>query len=193
MFFKLSKGTRAALGSPLRGSWTLGLLWKVRDRLQQSEIRDLEQRLREFEPTPELTLTGPRAAATPEQRSQQLADIWSGCSLLLDRLCRENDIAYFHFLQPNQYVAGSKPLSAAELDGAYDPKHFYGRWVPSGYPRLQAAAPALVEQGVRFHDLTTLFEGLEETLYVDDCCHVNERGNELIAREIARVILASSR
>jgi len=33
-----------------------------------------------------------------------------------------------------------------------------------------------------------LFAGNDEVLYIDGCCHLNQRGNALKALEIARVI-----
>lgn len=43
-----------------------------------------------------------------------------------------------------------------------------------------------------FHDLTEVFAGIEEPLYVDTCCHVNGRGNRLLGEAMARAILAES-
>ena len=60
-----------------------------------------------------------------------------------------------------------------------------------GYPRLLAAGEELVAEGVRFFDATRVFEGIEDTLYVDDCCHFNERGNDLLAEAIARFVSES--
>ena len=39
-----------------------------------------------------------------------------------------------------------------------------------------------------YPDLTMLFAGNDEVLYIDGCCHLNQRGNALKALEIARVI-----
>jgi hypothetical protein len=65
-------------------------------------------------------------------------------------------------------------------------------WAPyaeRAYPLLREAGRELRQAGVRFHDLTQVFAGVEEPLYVDDCCHVNARGNALLAEAIARAIL----
>ena len=46
-----------------------------------------------------------------------------------------------------------------------------------------------MDRGVRFHDLTRIFENHPETIYRDTCCHVNQRGNELLGEAIAEAIL----
>ena len=47
---------------------------------------------------------------------------------------------------------------------------------------------ALRGDGVHFVDLTMLFKDVEETIYEDDCCHVNQRGNNLIAAKLAEAM-----
>jgi hypothetical protein len=56
---------------------------------------------------------------------------------------------------------------------------------------LQEFEEELRDEGVRFHDLTPLFQGETQDLYVDWCCHLNRAGYELVARRIAEEILAS--
>ncbi len=43
--------------------------------------------------------------------------------------------------------------------------------------------------GVRFRDLTMIFQPYDEPIYTDDCCHFGRRGNEIVARAIAQEIL----
>jgi hypothetical protein len=61
---------------------------------------------------------------------------------------------------------------------------------PAGYAALAAELPALRAAGVPFTDLTRVFADVAETVYVDDCCHVNRLGNELLARAIGAAVLA---
>jgi hypothetical protein len=35
-----------------------------------------------------------------------------------------------------------------------------------------------------------IFKEVEEAIYEDTCCHVNKRGNDLIAAKVAEVIAA---
>jgi len=125
---------------------------------------------------------GPEIAfASETEMLAHLAGLWQRSSRQLDHLARANGARYYHFLQPNQYVPGSKPMSSAERAGARIANHPYGRLVEAGYPMLQRAGRDLQAEGVRFVDLTGAFAGHTEPLYIDACCHVGERGNALVA------------
>ena len=109
------------------------------------------------------------------------------------RLARANGIVYVHALQPNQYLEGSKPLSEEEQRVAFDPRHKYRTGVVEGYPLLIEAGRRLRDNNVNFLDWTSAYENVEESLYVDSCCHVNELGNELLIDDLVRAILEGYR
>jgi len=117
-----------------------------------------------------------------------IADLWERSSLSMSALAREEGVLYLHLLQPNQYLKGSKQLTAEERRVAYDPGHPWSRAVVRGYPHLRRRAARLSRAGIRFHDLTAVFRGSEETLYQDTCCHFNARGGRILAAEVARLI-----
>jgi len=54
------------------------------------------------------------------------------------------------------------------------------------------AGEELRAQGFPVFDLTTIFKDEPRTIYRDTCCHVNELGNELMAKRIAQAVLESS-
>jgi hypothetical protein len=126
----------------------------------------------------------------PEDPLALLVGLWERASLQLDRLCRGNGIAYYHFLQPNQYVAGSKPFSDWEREHAIRVDNRYADGVVAGYPLLREAGLRLREGGVRFVDLSGIFRDAAETIYFDDCCHMNERGHARLAAAIAERMLS---
>ena len=103
-------------------------------------------------------------------------------------LCQGMGIEYYHFLQPNQYVPDSKPLSAEEVADAWRANHPYRTPALEGYPRLVRYGRRLRRNGIAFHDLTGIFRERPETLYRDTCCHLNQAGNTLLAEAIRRVI-----
>lgn len=125
---------------------------------------------------------------------------WARASWQMHQLAEARGFEYFHFLQPNQYVPGSKPLSARErriahvdaFEGRALPYHpsvaAYKSAVEAGYPVLQHAGKQLRERGVDFVDLTGIFETSTETLYDDACCHLNRKGYVRVARRIAQHI-----
>lgn len=134
--------------------------------------------------------TGPTQVVPPAEVLEFSSQLWLNGSRQLAKLAEGNGAAYFHFLQPTILLEGTKPLSAAErrllgADPEHDPNAVYAR---RGYPRLRELGAQLRAEGVAFHDLTRVFADVEETLYVDNCCHFAERGNALLARRIAALI-----
>jgi hypothetical protein len=137
---------------------------------------------------------GPSDAHLPRRSYvMAIADTWARGSIQMARLSGANGIAYFHFLQPNQYVPRSKPLSEEEQANSYTPERPFSQSVRLGYPLLQRRAASLSAAGVLFEDLTPIFASNTETLYVDNCCHVAQRGSELLAAAIGRAVASELR
>lgn len=179
--------------APWRWSTSAGLVWTLLDRRSRAEIEVARERVETYraesaESARDFLRGGPPRPASDRAALEMLADVWVRGTAQMWRLCESNGIRAVFLLQPNQYVEGSKPLGAEELRAAYDPEHPYRRGVEQGYPLLRTRGAQLREQGVPFHDLTDLFTGAEETLYIDTCCHLNARGHELLADAAARAL-----
>jgi hypothetical protein len=176
--------------SPWRYSIACNLVWELLDRpldRKSFQLRDEYGRLRQ--PSKPSSHVGPPSDfADRVERDEFLADIWLRSSVLLDRLCRSQSMAYFHFLQPNQYLAGSKPIMEQEKQVAFLEGHPYGRGVVRVYPVLIRRGEILRNEGVNFHDLTGIFAGHPEPIYIDNCCHYNQIGYEIMADAIANAI-----
>lgn len=127
--------------------------------------------------------------ATHEELYQALADVWMRSSETMANLCRQHQIRYLHFLQPNQYVPNSKIMSDEERAVAISPRHEDSDPVIRAYPILQSRGATLRERGVEFIDLTGVFSATAEATYVDNCCHLTQLGNQILARAIARQIV----
>lgn len=119
------------------------------------------------------------------------AQLWARSSILMHHVLEGAGSRYFHVLQPNQYVVGSKVLSQAEEQIAYDLDHPYAPTATRGYPYLFEASPTIVEAGVRFFDATPIFRDVAEDVYQDSCCHMNSFGKGLLARSIAEWVTDS--
>jgi hypothetical protein len=119
---------------------------------------------------------------------EYLAMVWKRSSLQMRAICEGNGIGYYHFLQPNQYVKGSKPMTKDERKMAINNEHPYRPGVVKGYPLLRRYGNELMSHGIKFHDLTMIFAGIEDHLYTDDCCHVNGEGYKIIAITIGTMI-----
>jgi lysophospholipase L1-like esterase len=103
----------------------------------------------------------------------------------MHHLATAHGARYFHFLQPNQYVEGSKPMTPEEHTIAVTERGEYAKFALDGYPALIEAGAELREEGVNFFDLTQVFSNNREVLYRDLCCHLNERGYDLITEAVA--------
>lgn len=113
---------------------------------------------------------------------------WHDASAMIHAVCRGRGVPYVHVLQPNQYVEGSKPLSDAERAVAIEPGHPWGIAARRHYGRLRDAGADLAASGVPFYDMTQVFAGVGDPLYVDNCCHFNFAGNQVLARAIAAAV-----
>ena len=164
----------------------LAVAWQSRDRLFAVERDRLLAAIRDHKVTQRdsYAATGPRMTFIDEPAYYgYLARLWKDASLQMKRLCDANGIAYAHFLQPNQYVEDSKPMTPQELRLIGNPA-LYGTPVRRGYPELRREGEALAQAGVKFRDLTMLFKEVRERVYADGCCHLNGDGYRRIARAI---------
>ncbi|MEZ5285159.1 MAG: hypothetical protein R2712_10195 [Vicinamibacterales bacterium] len=100
-----------------------------------------------------------------------------------DLLCAEG-VPSAQVIQPNQYVS-HKPFSDEERRVAINPASPYADAARAGYPRLLARLPALAARGVDITSAVDLFDTESRPVYADDCCHLNQLGNDLLARFVA--------
>lgn len=190
--------------SLLRRSVLRNLIWKFQDsaltqKIAKAELDYLNLNSSKGNPadTSRLVTAGTRFPRDDRQAAlERLAEFWRRSSEQMHTVANANHIRYYHFLQPNQYVENSKPMSgeerkAAFLEGA-SKVHPYANAARSGYPYLIAQGALLKRSGVPFHDLTMMFKDNSEVLYRDACCHFNEKGYDLIIDEIVRWIKEDS-
>jgi hypothetical protein len=126
----------------------LALAWQSRDHLFEVERDRLLNELREHkvEQRSSYAANGPPMTfADDRDYYAYLAEVWKNASLQMKRLCDANGIAYAHLLQPNQYIEGSKHMTARELKLIANPT-FYGTPVRLGYPELQRQGAALAHR-----------------------------------------------
>ncbi len=190
------EGRRGELAVGLQGSalsWSplRNLVWRLRDAECVRGIAEAQDRLLDYDPgVGRFVAQGPyQEAGSEEELYDRLAEIWYENSLQMHRLCEGNGIRYVHFLQPNQYVPDSKPMGREELRVAVAKDSRFREPVERGYPRLRARGAELSDAGVRFFDLTAAFQDQEAVLYGDNCCHLNDLGNEVLAGILAGHLL----
>jgi hypothetical protein len=154
------------------------LIWQGIHPLLYEGIGGLENRY--------LTAIGARAALGDEQMQvaswQRKIEIWKKYTRLQNELEKRAGVTAYFFLQPNQYLRGSKPLSAEERATSINPE-FADRG-DAEMKLLRAAAQDMRAHGLAVVDLTGIYRDIEPTVYRDACCHLNELGNQIMAEGI---------
>jgi hypothetical protein len=113
---------------------------------------------------------------------QQMADEWELCSRLMHSVCTTQGIRFVH-VQPNQYYE-RKTFTAFEREHCLSSTTPYREPVEHGYPLLALAAARLRAGGINCVDATSLFAGVTDTTYADNCCHLSALGNSLLTGRI---------
>lgn len=106
---------------------------------------------------------------------QRALKIWEGASNKISDFSFRHSIPYLHFIQPNQHLEGSKPLtkSEQEISSKYEP---YKSAINRHYGTLSSDS---LETKYKF-DYRYLFENEQREAYSDDCCHLNKFGMEMM-------------
>jgi len=119
----------------------------------------------------------------------RIADNWVKSSQLMADITQRQQIAYYHFFQPNQYFSHHH-FSPEEADVALRNDSQYKAGVEAGYPILLDMATQLTGYGINYYDATAVFDKAEGRVFVDSCCHYTDLGNEILADFIADQIIA---
>ena len=179
---QLSQLQQTGPASPFRYTALYGILHRYRLQQTETRISQLNYALANHQSArrreqPDAYIPFHNAA----QVHQEAVRVWYRSSALLSRLAATAGVDYYHFLQPNQYIPKSKPLSPKERRDYYYPVRIASADYPNTYPLLRQFGQKLQQQGVHYFDLTQIFNDHPETLYRDECCHLNPKGNELLA------------
>ena len=122
------------------------------------------------------------AGLTEGQQHDLALKVWSKYTRLSHNLTAQSKIKMFHYIQPNQYL-DEKPLTDNELKIASDPAVKAG--TAAGYGSLFREEKKLRKEHLEISDeLITSFRDVHEDLYIDKCCHINDRGNDLLTEKI---------
>jgi len=175
---------------PWRYSPLCHLAWRVADSTLERLQAEWRSRWAAAAPGRSFRTHGLAPPETEEDLFSLEVELWERSSRLMHSLVEASGGRYYHFLQPNQYDEGAKPIGPEEATLVLGPAGpGTGGWaVRRVYPRLSAAGRRLQADGVRFRNLRRIFVDHPETLYVDDCCHPGRDGLRLLASRMARVV-----
>ena len=173
--------------APWNMSMTAQLVWGFRKNQTDHAIMSQLELMNDFTKR-EMTYCGsgpPEHFDSDDDVYTHCTELWCRSSILLHQLCAAQGIRYFHFLQPNQYVPGSKPIGAREANVAINEGNLMCLAVRACFPMMKAQATRLAESGVSFNDLTSVFADHPEPIYNDVCCHMEPSGDLIMAKAIA--------
>jgi len=176
---------------PFRYSVFLNLLSHVWTKNNIQKIKQVEYKL-SIDTQKSLTdeFRGP-SFDQKRDKFEMVTKIWIESSKILHTIAEAHNLLYIHILQPNQYVEGSKVLSEHEKKVAFNltPSNKWAITIRENYSYLVSAGEQLKKESILFYDLTMIFKNYTEDIYKDICCHFGERGNEIMAEHIAKILL----
>ncbi len=168
-------------------------IWKVTDNKLNNEFFQLESEIRTAQknsPTDYQSIGIYTTITDTLEFFKEQSEFWKRSSQQIAYMSKQAGFEYFHFLQPNQYVEGTKEFTVEELNIAIESGPFaYKDAAITGYPPLISEGQELIREGVNFTDLTPMFKDEKRSVYNDKCCHFNQLGYELIADRILEKIL----
>ena len=177
---------------PLRYSVTANTIWRIGDQLLYNAAVNQRAKLPKMAKANEYAAAGPPVTfKDDEEMYSALGHLWEEASFQMNAVAKAKGIRYFHFLQPNQYIEGSKPMGDEERRVAIKEDHPYAQSVRKGYPVLRELGKDLVRRGVTFVDLTNAYANTREPLYRDNCCHVNTAGQRIVIDTVVKTIRSS--
>jgi hypothetical protein len=180
--------TRRLDGPVLRSSALAQLAWRVYAARYDAATSTLRDRLTRATVDREVE-TGLTAKEAAARRSAYLV-WWAELIRFSQLIVHERGGLFFHFVQPNQYERGAKPLSPEERESFTRNTTWFDEVTPR-YAYARRMTEQLRREGVDTTFLGELFATTRETVYVDDCCHLNARGIATLTDAIARHIVAS--
>lgn len=120
---------------------------------------------------------------------QQAAQYWAETSKLMYDVLSANNIPYLQVLQPNQYWKTERKFSEAEQKIAWVDDSPYEKGVKWGYPLLLQQVNELKANNINILNAVNIFDATPEPVYIDNCCHYNPRGEEILSNYIGAAIV----
>ena len=175
--------------NPYKYSRVLHFFTLLKIKKSQKKLKKLHYKLvqKSLQSVP-TEFKGPAFEKT-QDRFTMAVNIWQQASRYTYQICQANNIHYLQILQPNQYVEGSKILSEEEKKVAYKMTAWSKIAKQAYYLLVQSGQRLINNYHVPYADLSMIFKTVTDTLYFDNCCHFNAKGNQIMAEKIAEIII----
>lgn len=105
-------------------------------------------------------------------------------SIKQNSFTKSNSSRSIFILQPNQVLESSKPFSKLEKEKfMVKNSELYEFYIKLGefYKKMNA-------KGEPFYNFQNIFREEPRTIYVDNCCHLNDLGNEIMHKQLLEVL-----
>ena len=168
------------------------LAWVSRLRLRRAQVRwaaAQEELTAHMAAEQDDAVLGPAFEGDRRDALREAVAGWMRSLRLMHALCEARSIPFLYVLQPNPGIPGSKVLTALEVERTRQ-SDVWAKAAEDGYPMMMRGLVELTaDPGIRAFDATGLFRDVAETVWIDSG-HLNDAGNELLARRVAAEILA---
>jgi hypothetical protein len=115
---------------------------------------------------------------------EQIYALWLRSSRQMRALAAANGIRYVHVVQPSQYFSKHRFSETERLIALSLPEnHDYRIGIRKGYPLLAANLLSLRAEGIE--SAIDIFDGINDAVFADGCCHLNRLGETLLAQYVA--------
>jgi hypothetical protein len=130
--------------------------------------------------------------ATPlkdEELLDRAVDEWANSSRTMHDILTAKKIAYFEFIQPNQYFPTNRRFSDEEKKIAMQQNAGNMAPISAGYGKLLARLPDMQASGMKIFSAVRIFDETSDIVYLDNCCHYNKAGLTILSEYVARSIV----
>lgn len=126
--------------------------------------------------------------AKNETRVLEKIKIWSKYVKLQDQISKANGIKSVFIAQPTQYLPDSKILTENEKNIAIVKNSESANYKTKIFQMFRSELKLLSQQGYAIYDLLSLYSQIENEIFVDDMCHVNQLGYQILYEKVVSII-----
>lgn len=152
--------------------------------LNMSLIRSIQRFVKAAETRVEELSVGPIRPDYYYRNDESSIRVWKKYTILQSVVAKQLKVPLISAIQPTQYLEGSKIFSKEEKELAVDSDPKLQAILKKHWQLLGDAIPEVKKEGVNLLDFRRVFANVSEPVFKDKCCHVNDLGNQIMAKII---------